>query len=160
MEVASTYMDLMKKTEKVKRHYNGIELFPSEIHTLVFIHDHRDSNMTEIAKRQGVTKGALFKIIEKLEKKELLKRYKKVENNKNTYFELTEKGLRAYRGHESFHQDFFDPPSEEFTSFVKENKERVMEVLGYANDYLSHHIEKVDEDLEKGGQKNDEDDCR
>lgn len=144
MEVSSVYMELIKKTEKVKRDYNGIELYPSEIHTLVFIQDNIDNNMTTIAKRLGVTKGAIFKIIQKLEKKELLIRYKKVDNNKNTYFELTKKGILAYEGHEKFHKNFFNEPSKEFTQFVTDNKETIQKMFAYSKEYLKEHIEKLD----------------
>ncbi|GMQ58170.1 MarR family transcriptional regulator [Vallitalea sediminicola] len=144
MEVSSVYMELIKKTEKVKRNYNGIELYPSEIHTLVFIQDNIESNMTTIAKRLGVTKGAIFKIIQKLEKKELLLRYKKLDNNKNTYFQLTQKGISAYEGHESFHKNFFDEPSKDFVEFVTNNKDIIIKMFDYSKEYLKEHIEKLD----------------
>jgi DNA-binding MarR family transcriptional regulator len=144
MEVSGLYMELIKKIEKVKRKYNGIELYPSEIHTLVFIQDNNESNMTEIAQRLGVTKGAIFKIIDKLGQKELLSRYKKPDNNKNTYFKLSEKGLLAYDGHEKFHKDFFGDPPEEFLKFIDENQETILKMFGFTKDYLVEHIEKID----------------
>lgn len=144
MEVSNLYTELIKKTEKVKRRYNGIELYPSEIHTLVFIQDNNEINMTQIALRLGVTKGAIFKIIEKLEQKELLSRYKRPDNNKNTYFELSKKGLLAYEGHEKFHKDFFGEPPEEFFEFVAENEETILKMFEFTKDYLVKHIEKID----------------
>ncbi|MCT4598310.1 MAG: MarR family transcriptional regulator [Vallitalea sp.] len=144
MEVSNIHMELMKKTEKIKRKYNGIELYPSEIHTLVSIKDNDEMNMTQIAQRLGVTKGAIFKIIEKLEEKELLSRYKRHDNNKNTYFKLSERGLLAYKGHEKFHKDFFGEPPKEFTKFVAENEEIILNMFEFTKDYLVKHIEKID----------------
>lgn len=144
MEVSNLYMELIKKTEKVKRKYNGIELYPSEIHTLVFIQDNNQINMTQIAQKLGVTKGAIFKIIEKLEKKELLSRYKRPDNNKNTYFKLSEEGMLAYEGHEKFHRDFFGEPPEEFDKFVFNNEEVILKMFELTKDYLDEHIEKID----------------
>lgn len=144
MEVSNIYMELIRKTEKVKRNYSGIELFPSEIHTLVFIEDNNELNMTTIAQKLGITKGAIFKIIQKLEKKDLLTRYKKADNSKNIYFKLTEKGLVAYEGHEKFHRDFFGKPSKEFSKFIADNKDTILEMYRYTKNYLIEHIEKLD----------------
>lgn len=145
IEVSNLYMELIRKTEKVKRNYNGIELYPSEIHTLVFIQENNEFNMTTIAQKLGITKGAIFKIIKKLEKKELLIPYKKQENNKNTYFELTKKGLLAYQGHEEFHKDFFEKPSEKFTKFIANNEDIILNMFEFTREYLIKHIEKIDD---------------
>ncbi len=146
MEVSNIYMELIDKTEKVKREFNGIELYPSEIHTLVFIKDNDEINMTQIAQKLGVTKGAIFKIIQKLERKELLSRYKKTSNNKNTYFKLSEKGLLACQGHEKFHEDFFGEPTEEFYKFVIKNEETILKMYEFTKDYLLKHIKKLDDE--------------
>lgn len=146
MGVANTYMELTKKTERTKRSYNGIELFPSEIHTLVFIKDNSELNLTDMARKLGVTKGAIFKIIQKLEKKELLTRYKKSDNVKNTYFKITEKGMAAYEGHELFHKDFFCEPSTEFSQFIEKNEDVILKMFDFTKEYLSEHIGKIDED--------------
>ena len=145
MEVGHVYMELITKTEKTKRNYNGIELYPSEIHTLVFIHDHHALNMTAMAQKLGVTKGAINKLINKLEDKGLLTRYKQTHNSKNTYFKLTEKGLIAYDGHERFHRDFFGEPSEGFSSFVAEHEDVILKMLHLTKEYLKEHIEKIEE---------------
>lgn len=144
MEVSNVYMELMNKTEKVKRSYNGIELYPSEIHTLVFIEDNNDINMTDIAQKLGITKGAIFKTILKLEQKGLLTRFKRAENNKNTYIKLTEKGKMAYEGHERFHKEFFDEPSSDFVEFVSENKQVILNMFDYSKQYLIEHINKIE----------------
>lgn len=146
MEVSNVYMELIRKTEKVKRNYSGIELYPSEIHTLVFIQDNNELNMTDIAIKMGITKGAIFKIVQKLEKKELIYRYKKTDNIKNTYFKLTKKGVTAYEGHEKFHKDFFDDPSENFKKFVDKNKEDILIMFSFTKEYLKNHIEKIEEE--------------
>ncbi len=146
IKAGELYKELINKTEGTKRSYNNIELFPSEIHTLVFIKDNNDLNMTEVAKEYGVTKGAIFKIILKLEKKDLLKRYKKESNNKSTYFEVTEKGIQAYLGHEEFHEDFFSKPSDEMTTFTNNNKLILEKGLVFAQEYLKNHIRKLEDE--------------
>lgn len=143
IETSNKYVELIEKIEKTKRLYNGIELYPSEIHTLVFIYENKDINLTSIAQKLGVTKGAIFKIINKLEDKQLLSRYKKSDNNKNTYFEVTQMGILACEGHEIFHKTVFGDPSNVFTQFTNENKDVILGFLQLSKDYLTQHIEKI-----------------
>ena len=36
----------------------------------------------------------------------MIRKYKKAENKKNVYITLTKEGVRAYKNHEKFHEDF------------------------------------------------------
>ena len=63
-------------------------------------------NVTEIAKRKGVTKGAVSQIVKKLEKKKLIKKFKAPENDKSVFIKLTKKGRIAYENHELFHDKY------------------------------------------------------
>jgi len=146
MECAQVYMKLIDQSEKVMRDYGGIELYPSEVHTLVSIQDNCDVNMTQIAQKMGVTKGAINKIVQKLEKKELIERYKIANNNKNIYFKLTEKGIKAYKGHFEFHKNLFNPPSLEFEEFVSENQVTILKMFDFSKEYLNEHIKKLEEE--------------
>lgn len=88
------------------RHTYGtdVELYPSEIHAIECIATMNTINLTELSKQLGVTKGAVSKIVAKLEKHGLLRRYKYVSNQKEVYFHLTEQGMLAYEGHKRYHQ--------------------------------------------------------
>ena len=90
--------------EKIPRSF-GIQekLYPSEIHMIQAVGRKPGINVTEVAQYLGITKGAVPKILRKLEGKGLVVRYRDEANNKEVYCSLTAEGETAYRGHERFH---------------------------------------------------------
>lgn len=93
-----------QEIERIPRSF-GIakKLYPSEIHVIQAIGRCPGINVTGLAHNLGITKGAVPKILRKLEGKELVVRYRDDSNNKEIYFTLTAEGEKAYRGHEMFH---------------------------------------------------------
>ncbi len=95
--------------EKKPRDYEtGDLLYPSEIHTIAAIAEHPDVHMSEIAKQQGITRGAVMQLVLKLEKKQLIERYMKDDSNKKVYLKLTSRGAAANRGHDAYHRRMYD----------------------------------------------------
>ena len=83
----------------------GVSLYPSEIHAIECIATIKKINLTELANQLGLTKGATSKLVAKLEKEGLLRRYRYVDNQKEIYFHLTDTGIQAYNGHKLYHAD-------------------------------------------------------
>jgi DNA-binding MarR family transcriptional regulator len=83
---------------------NGELLYRIEIHVVDAIGSHPGSNLTELAKILGVTKGAISQKVKILEKKDYIRRYKSLYNNKEVLFELTERGMKIYLSHREFHK--------------------------------------------------------
>lgn len=81
-------------------------LYASEIHMLDVIGRNPGINVTEIADRLGITKGAVPKIIRKLMAKDLICRYQTKDNKKTVLFKLTAKGCIAFQRHIEWHQEF------------------------------------------------------
>ncbi|VBB05766.1 Hypothetical protein LUCI_0977 [Lucifera butyrica] len=81
-------------------------LYGSEIHMIDVIGKYPGINVTEIADKLGITKGAVPKMIRKLTQKDLIYRYQEKDNKKVVLFRLTEKGHVAFRHHLEFHQQF------------------------------------------------------
>lgn len=54
----------------------GVKLYPSEIHLVLFINNERDSNITRIAEKLGLTKGAVSQTLTRLEKKNIVRKTK------------------------------------------------------------------------------------
>ncbi|MBP2651419.1 MAG: transcriptional regulator, MarR family [Firmicutes bacterium] len=81
-------------------------LYASELHMLDVIGKNPGINVTEIAEKLGITKGAVPKIIRKLVDKDLIFRYQTKDNKKIVKFKLTDKGRIAFQGHIEFHQKF------------------------------------------------------
>jgi len=89
-------------------HHFGTDdvLYASEIHMLDVIGRNPGINVTEIADKLGITKGAVPKIIRKLIHKDLICRYQTKDNKKIVLFELTDKGRTAFQHHIEWHQKF------------------------------------------------------
>lgn len=81
-------------------------LYASEIHMLDVIGKNPGINVTEIADKLGITKGAVPKIIRKLVDKDLICRYQTKDNKRMVLFELTDKGQIAFQCHIEWHQKF------------------------------------------------------
>jgi DNA-binding MarR family transcriptional regulator len=80
-------------------------LYPSEIHMLVMIGENPGIKVTELAKKLGVTKGAIPKMTRKLERKGLIINYKSPENKKEVLFKLSDEGRTACEGHSLYHAE-------------------------------------------------------
>lgn len=105
-----------------KDHGTGELLYSSEIHTIAAISEDQRINISELAKKLGVTKGTISQLVSKLEGKGYLKKVKGVNNQKEVLLELTQKGERAKLGHDHFHDELNkkflkDITGEQFASF-------------------------------------------
>jgi DNA-binding MarR family transcriptional regulator len=75
----------------------------AEVHCIDWIGTIDHPNVTKIANKMGLTRGAVSKISKKLEAKGFIRRYQAAENNKEIYFRLTEEGQHAYLEHKKCH---------------------------------------------------------
>lgn len=78
---------------------DGSLVFKSELHTLVEIGKLPGINVTELADKLSVTKGAISQVTKKLEKKLLISRDKDYNNDKELKLSLTEQGQKLFDGH-------------------------------------------------------------
>lgn len=101
-------MNKMNKLEKKPRHYGTDHLlYGSEIHTIEAIGHNPGISITELADLQGVTKGAVSQLIQKLEKKNLIVRMKAANSEKQVFLKLSNKGSIAFKAHDDFHAKVF-----------------------------------------------------
>jgi DNA-binding MarR family transcriptional regulator len=117
-------------------------LYTSEIHIVDVIGRNPGINVTEIAVKLGITKGAIPKIIRKLIQKELIYRYQAKYNKRIVQFELTDKGHIAFQQHIEFHQKFDNIIIQTFNSVSETD-------LNFLNDIMStveQHIDKIKQD--------------
>jgi DNA-binding MarR family transcriptional regulator len=81
----------------------GFPLSSAEIHTIEAVGKNPGINLTELAGRMVVTKGAMSQTLRRLEKRGLLRREKRAGNRKEVIPALTKLGRAAFQGHERFH---------------------------------------------------------
>lgn len=130
---------LSSSDKKVRLLGDDIELYRSEIHILKIIGDNKDSHVSEIARKFGVTKGAASQTIKKLEKKGVIKKYIDATNNTRTLVKLTDKGKFVYEIHEDFHKKY----DNDLFSFLEGLSEHELQILltfiEKANDMAMRH---------------------
>ena len=95
-----------KNSNKARCFGTDVEIYRSEIHIINVIGNQEDIHISEIARKFGVTKGAISKTIKKLEKKELVIKVIDVRNQTRILVRLTEKGKLAYKNHEKYHNKY------------------------------------------------------
>jgi DNA-binding MarR family transcriptional regulator len=76
--------------------YEGVSLYPSEIHLMLAIKNGINTNATHIAKRLGITKGAVSQTLSRLEKKGMIQKTKNPYNKNELTISLTGFGKKAY----------------------------------------------------------------
>ena len=86
----------------------GENLYRSEIHTVQAIGENKGINVTRLAEKMGVTKGATSQILNKLVKKGLVIKQNKEKNNKELNLYLTDKGWIGFNNHEILHKKTFE----------------------------------------------------
>lgn len=104
------------QTESRKLDYGtGEKLTRKEIHTINAIGNSPAINITELAKIQGVTKGAVSQMVYKLVDKGYIEKRVSPESDAEVCLELTKLGLIAYRAHKEYHKK----TQEEFFTILK-----------------------------------------
>lgn len=97
--------------EKKPRDYGTGELLnPSAIHTLTALDRKPGCNLTQLAEELRISKAAVSKFTSSLAKQRyLLKHVPKKDQGRDVYFTLTDKGIKAVKGHAEFSRTVFGP---------------------------------------------------
>jgi len=120
----------------------GVPLYRSEIHTIKTIGDNPGINVTRLAERMGVTKGAISQTLSKLVIKGLVVKVAADDNAKEVLPELTEIGRRGYEEHEEFHGMMYEAVRGYFGDRFKPELERFTSVMSDLNLLLDQFDEK------------------
>lgn len=126
VQLFNRYIELSKRCHE---YCEGIPLYPNEIHTVEYIAVSSTTNLTEIANQMGLTRGAVSKMISKLENLGLLVRYKYHPRQKEIYVHLTRAGVRAYEGHKAYHATMWKRLSGYFEGLEESQRQVILEFL-------------------------------
>jgi len=123
-------MNKMAKLEKKPRYFGTDHLlYSSEIHTIEAIGHNSGISVTELAALQGVTKGAVSQVIQKLEKKELIIRMKNMHSDKQVFLKLSDVGNIAFKAHDNFHAKVFPELVDVIKNTDQETLDKMEDVL-------------------------------
>ena len=96
-------MNRMHEFETIPMNFGTGLLYPSEIHTIQAVGLQHGMNVTTLAARMGVSRGAASQMVGKLAGKGLIEKYRSQDNEKEVCLRLTPEGIIAFRGHEAQH---------------------------------------------------------
>jgi DNA-binding MarR family transcriptional regulator len=136
-------MNKYSQLEKIPRDY-GIKciLYTSKIHTIDMIGKNPDIKVSDLIKKLDITKGAVPKIIRKLESRDLIFRYQADENKKEVLLKLTGKGETAYRGHKRYHKTFNRLIMKKLNMLNTKQKKFLYDIFNEFEVFLNELLEK------------------
>lgn len=130
-------MSKYSKAEKKPKDYGTNELlYKSEIHTIEAIGKNNKINVTQLAQYLGITKGAVSQMIDKLIKKGLVNKNMISPTENEVSLELTEKGILAYNGHETYHKELYAKISKRLSYLPDDNIEIFTDILSELEKFL------------------------
>ncbi|KFM99238.1 MarR family transcriptional regulator [Bacillus clarus] len=129
---------MKENDEKFLRETGVSGMSLSELHVIECIGKNGLMNVTAITTEMGMTKGAISKICTKLFQKQFVEKMKMLDNQKEIFFLLTEKGNEVYIAHEELHKQ----AEEKWLLLLdKYTKEELAFIQRFVKD-VSSHMEK------------------
>ncbi len=115
-------------SRKPKDYGTGDLLYFTELHTIKVIAGNKRVNMTQLADIMGVTKGAISQTINKLVRKELIRK-SNITNKKEVNLELSEKGNIVLKAQQSFQKEIFTFAAQLYENARQEDRDTVLRLF-------------------------------
>ncbi len=115
----------------------------SETHCIDLIGSLDYPNVTKIAAGLRITRGAVSKMIKRLEAAGLTERFQMESNKKEVYFKLTEKGWEIYRAHKERHLMWMKRDYEFLDTLGPEALETAQKYVDMYTRHLKDKIKKL-----------------
>ncbi len=146
----NAYGELNNRPHAYSVERRHIQLYSSEAHAIDRIGAASDINMTALSVQLGLTKGAISKMVRKLEGMGLIRRYQYMTNRKEVYLMLTPLGEKVRVDHNLFHEstngglrDFMaglNPAQMELiTEFLSRYQHQIHTMQQYSESLFSEH---------------------
>ncbi len=111
------FSQMQSDSSKQLHDYGTGELYSSvEVHTVTRIEENPGITVTELAKLNFRTKGAVSQIIAKLEEKGLIRREQNQENARQFFLYVTPKGLELSKKHKEYDEQALGPALDDLIS--------------------------------------------
>ena len=148
-EITDLFIKMVNKynaLEKVPVKFKDVhDLYHSERHMIDKIGDNPDMNITEFAESLGVTKGAISQIVSKLEKKGVVKRYKKSGSEKEVILHLTKEGKELYEMHKKVNEESILPLYNKLSTHSDEEVDFLVDMFKWFNEFLDSSKKMMEE---------------
>lgn len=126
---------------KNREYGTGIMLTRAEIHTVVVVVENPGISITELAKKQGITKGAASQMIYKLVDKGMVEKRISPDSDAQISLFVTDSGKVAYEGHESYHRNNDEKFFDLLNSMPEETYINISEVLKLIEEAMDIKLE-------------------
>lgn len=139
-----TFLSILKlaeELEKIPRKFGTDQnLSSSEIHLIELIGENSNASVTELAKLQGVTKGAVSQNLKRLESKGFIQKQEDPANVSRSIIGLTNKGKTAFFAHKHWHETLDGGFKDFFLSMEQEKIDFLNDVLHRVEEFLKQRI--------------------
>ena len=146
-DFSETFLRIINKFKALEKipidHGTGDLLYASEVNTLELIGRFPNINLTQIAKKRGVTKGAVSQIVAKLVKKQLVSKNQAPDNDKTVLLKLTDAGEIAFENHEKFHEKYDSPMVEKLNSMSNEQLGLVADTFAMLESTIDSYLKDL-----------------
>lgn len=140
-------LNQMNRMEDMPKSFGtDVQIHPSEIHTIAVIGNRPGCNISELAEELGIAKPSATEIVQKIEAKKLVEKYKLPENKKEVRIKLTPKGSTAYKGHAEYHAEMYS----KIYSHLKKLPEESLNEFKAALDNISSFLDAEIREESKG----------
>ena len=106
--LSDTFNSILRIEERSLKNRLTDGLSIAELHTIVAVGLHEINSMKVVATRLDVTMATLTAAMNKLERKGFVERSRSETDRRQVLVQLTSKGRKAFRAHESFHKKMVD----------------------------------------------------
>lgn len=146
MHLITNATKYIRKYESAPRSYGTEDiLYSEECHTIDMIGHNETISMAEIARSMGKTKSAISQIIDRLVKKELLKKQAHPDNERTLRLKLTEKGVRVFQYHAEFDRISYSKIMDNLSDFSDRELETYMEIQKQINWCLKKNATRTEQ---------------
>lgn len=124
---------------------NGIKLTQREIHSIDAIGDNPEANITQLAKMQGVTKGAMSQMVYRLVDKGYVRKVSAPDSDKELRLSLTLAGQDAWKAHKQYHERQSGDATDILASLSPEESQVLTRVLDAFEAMMDRALAEVEQ---------------
>ncbi|MBW1988461.1 MAG: MarR family transcriptional regulator [Deltaproteobacteria bacterium] len=121
----------------------GDILHPSQMHAIEMVGENPGISVTALAKRLGITKGAVSQMVKKLEELDMLSRYKQRGDAKAVLLKLGKKGKIAFATHKEWHDRYDTYFLRGLRQMSGQQYEHVHQFLRAVEDSMNRYLEDI-----------------
>lgn len=137
LDIFQLYSEYSQKS--FAHNYDGLTL--NEIHSIHYVGILEKPNVTCLSSHMHITKGAVTKIMKRLQTQGYVEDYRLETNKKEKYFKLTHNGEEMFQKHKSIHAENFEKDKAIFNYFNQDDRNTIHNFL---NSLKNHLKEKND----------------